>query len=228
MEVLAGADFFTVEVLTWRGLVTYDVLFFIYVRSRRVSVGGITRHPDRCWMAQVAQRDDARHRISEPLSLRAATIATRSSAAGSGKHCSRGVKCTPIPARSPNLNAHAERWARSIKEECLSKLILFGENLLRRVVSDFVEHYHQERRHQGKGNLLLFPVSAPGTPAPQGAIRCRERPRRLTQALQPRRKSILALRGPRYIIGGGCEVPRATPTQNLRMLALAAESTGPQ
>ena len=86
-----------------------------------------------------------------------------------------GVKCRPIPARSPNLNAHAERWVRSIKEECLSKLILLGENSLRRVVSDFVEHYHQERNHQGKDNLLLFPVSAPGTPAPRGAIVCRER-----------------------------------------------------
>jgi putative transposase len=85
------------------------------------------------------------------------------------------VKCTPIPARSPNLNAHAERWVRSIKEECLSKLILFGENSLRRVVSDFVEHYHQERNHQGKGNLLLFPVPDPGTPASHGVIRRRER-----------------------------------------------------
>jgi hypothetical protein len=52
---------------------------------------------------------------------------------------------------------------------------LFGENSLRRVVSDFVEHYHQERNHQGKDNLVLFPVSASGTPARQGAIRCRER-----------------------------------------------------
>jgi putative transposase len=72
------------------------------------------------------------------------------------------------------LNAHAERWVRSIKEECLSKLILFGENSLRRVVSDFLEHYHQERNHQGKDNVLLFPVS-PLEPGPPGAIRCRER-----------------------------------------------------
>ena len=75
----------------------------------------------------------------------------------------------------PNLNAHAERWIRSIKEECLSKLILFGEKSLRRVVSDFLEHYHQERNYQGKDNLLLFPVSAPRTLGPQGGVRCRER-----------------------------------------------------
>ena len=72
-------------------------------------------------------------------------------------------------------NAHAERWVRSIKEECLSKLILFGETSLRRVVSEFLEHYHLERNHQGKNNLLLFPVSASREPNLRGAIRCRER-----------------------------------------------------
>src|SRR5260370_38764988 len=77
-----------------------------------------------------------------------------------------GVKSTPIPARSPNLNAHAERWVRSIKEECLSKLILIGENSLRRVVSHFVEYYNQERNHKGKDNHLPFPVFNPRTPGP--------------------------------------------------------------
>ena len=85
-----------------------------------------------------------------------------------------GVKCLPLPARSPNLNAYAERWVRSIKEECLSKLILFGEKSLQRVVSNYLEHYHQERNHQGKDNLLLFPVSA-GEASGRGAIGCRER-----------------------------------------------------
>ena len=73
------------------------------------------------------------------------------------------------------MNAHAERWVRSIKEECLSKLILFGETSLRRVVSEYLEHYHQERNHQGKGNLLLFPASTPSEAGPHRAIRCRER-----------------------------------------------------
>ena len=165
------------EVLTWRGLVTYYVLFFIKISSRRVWLGGITRHPDSGWMEQVARnatmentgylngcryllhdRDDKFCReFRETL------------AAG-------GVQCTPLPARSPNLNAHAERWVRSIKEECLSKLILFGEKSLRRVVSDFLEHFHQERNHQGKGNMLLFPISSVAREsAPSNAIRCRER-----------------------------------------------------
>ena len=62
-----------------------------------------------------------------------------------------------LPARSPNLNAYAERWVRSVKEECLSKVILFGERSLRRALKEYVEHYHAERNHQGKGNVLLFP-----------------------------------------------------------------------
>ena len=62
-----------------------------------------------------------------------------------------------VTARSPNLNAYAERWVRSVKEECLSKVILFGERSLRRALKEYVEHYHAERNHQGKGNVLLFP-----------------------------------------------------------------------
>jgi len=65
--------------------------------------------------------------------------------------------------------------AAALQEECLSKLILFGENSLRRVASEFLEHYHQERNHQGKDNLLLFPVSALQDRNAARAIRCRER-----------------------------------------------------
>ena len=61
-----------------------------------------------------------------------------------------------LPARSPNLNAYAERWVRSVKEGCLSKVILFGAHSLRRALGEYVEHYHAERNHQGKGNVLLF------------------------------------------------------------------------
>ena len=65
------------------------------------------------------------------------------------------VKTLALPAQSPNLNAYAERWVRSVKEECLSKIILFGERSLRRALSEYVEHYHAERNHQGKSNVLL-------------------------------------------------------------------------
>jgi len=178
MDVLAGADFFTVEVLTWRGLITYYVLFFIEIGSRRVSLGGITRHPDSCWMEQVARNatmegtgylNKCRYLLHD-RDRRFCREFRNALAAG-------GVKSLALPARSPNLNSHAERWVRSIKEECLSRLILFGENSLRVAVSNYLDHFHHERNHQGKGNLLLFPggEAASTFPTQSSTIRCRER-----------------------------------------------------
>jgi hypothetical protein len=73
---------------------------------------------------------------------------------------SGGVKTIPLPAKSPNLNAFAERWIRSVKQECLSKLILFGEGPPARVLTEYSRHYHSERNHQGKRNRLLFQIGA--------------------------------------------------------------------
>jgi putative transposase len=83
------------------------------------------------------------------------------------------VKTLALPARSPNLNAYAERWIRSAKEECLSKIILFGERSLRRAVHEYVAHYHSERNHQGKSNVLLF--SRVTETRGEGPVQCRER-----------------------------------------------------
>ncbi|MBV8832936.1 MAG: transposase [Acidobacteriaceae bacterium] len=92
------------------------------------------------------------------------------------RHASVGRHSTSQPASSQsNLNAFAERWVRSIKTECLSKLILFGEASLRRAVTQFIEHYHLERPHQGKGNQLLFPSLVRSTSQHAGRIRCHER-----------------------------------------------------
>ena len=86
-----------------------------------------------------------------------------------------GVQCLRLPPRSPNWNAFAERWVRSVKQECRSHLILFGERSLRKALIPFPEHYHQERHHQGKHNLLLFPAPARLEPGQRRGIRCRER-----------------------------------------------------
>jgi transposase InsO family protein len=158
LALLAGTDFFTAEVLTLRGLVTYYVLFFIHHESRRVDIAGITVHPDEPWMKQIARNvtmegcgilRDCRYLLHDRD-----TKYTRSFRAiiTSGR-----VEPLALPARSPNLNAFAERWVRSVKEECLSKVILFGERSLQRSLSEYVEHYHAERNHQGRGNVLLFP-----------------------------------------------------------------------
>ena len=176
MGVLVGTDFFTVEVLTWGGLVTYYVLFFIELESRRVWIGGITRHPDACWMQQVAR--NATMEDSGYLQGRRYMLHDRDQ-----KFCADfretlaagGVKCVVLPARSPNLNCYSERWVRSVKSECLSQLILFGEASLRRALKNFCEHYHAERNHQGKENKLLFPRPALPACARRGIVRCQER-----------------------------------------------------
>ena len=109
-----------------------------------------------------------------------------------------GVKCLRLPPRSPNLNAFAERWARSVKsvkEECLSHRILFGERSLRKALIQFQEHYHQERNHQGKNNVLLVPTAAPLEPGGRRGIRCRERLGGLLRYYKSRRMNILTKRG---------------------------------
>ena len=126
--VLAATDFFTTEVWTLSGLVTYYVLFVMHVATRRVHIAGLTPFPTECWMTQVARNltmadvgflVDQRYLIHDR----------------DGKYCSAfdtilkdsGVTPVRLPPRSPNLNPQAERWVRSVRDECLSKLILFGE-----------------------------------------------------------------------------------------------------
>src|SRR3977135_515266 len=155
--LLAGTDFFTAEVLTLRGLVTYYVLFFIHLESRLVDTAGITIHPNEAWMKQIARNatmdDCGALRDCRYLLHDRDTKYTRSFRAivASGR-----VEPLMLPAHSPNLNAYAERWVRSVKEECLSKVIVFGERSLRRALSEYVAHYQAERNHQGKSNVLLF------------------------------------------------------------------------
>jgi putative transposase len=175
MDVLVATDFFTAEVWTLGGLVTYYVLFFIHLGSRQVHIAGVTPHPNEPWMVQMA-----RNVTMEEWGVLASghyLIHDRD-----GKYCpafqqmieEAGVKRVPLPPRSPNLNAYAERWVRSVKEECLSRLILFGEASLRHALAQYVEHFHHERNHQGKGNMLLFPGVSQDTDR-QGPIQCRER-----------------------------------------------------
>src|SRR4051795_7234370 len=175
MAVMAGIDFFTADVLTWGGLATYYVLFVIELETRRVTLAGITRHPTQEWMEQVGRNltdfefdslRNHRHLLHDRDTKFCASF--RCIIQVGGVHPLR------LPARSPNLNAFAERWVRSVKQECLSKLILPGESSLRRALAQYVTHYHEERNHQGKNNLLLFP--APVTPRRRGTkLACKQR-----------------------------------------------------
>jgi hypothetical protein len=160
--VIAACDFFTTEVLTPMGLMTYYVLFFIKIGSREVHIADVTQHPNESWMKQVASN---------------VTMEEWGFLCGQRYLLIRlaGIKPSRLPPMSPNLNAYAERYVRSAREECLSQLVLFGEEKLRWALSEFVAHYHEERNHQGKDNVLLFPSVEP-SPTPQGgAIECRRR-----------------------------------------------------
>ena len=176
MDVLAGTDFFTVEVLTWRGLVTYYVLFFLHLESRRVSIAGITRHPDEEWMQQIARSaTQETWGYLHPCRYVLHDHDTKFCASFRSVLRTGGIRPIRLPARSPNLNAFAERWVRSVKQECLSKLVLFGAGPLSRVLAEFSAHYHGERNHQGKGNKLLFPDAGNKTKLRGHAVECRQR-----------------------------------------------------
>src|SRR5215472_12118579 len=175
MAVLAGADFFTVEILTLKGLVTYYVLFFMQLGTRRICIAGMTSYPDAEWMDQQARNVT----LEDWGFLRGCRYLLHDRDAKfslSFRQTMKWGNVNPLrlPARSPNLNSYAERWVRSVKEECLSRLILFGESSLRRALQQYIVHYHEERNHQGKDNRILFP---PQTEVRRklGAVRCRER-----------------------------------------------------
>jgi len=139
LDVLVATDFFTAEVWTLGGLVTYYVLFFLHLGSRKVHIAGMTPHPNEAWMMQTA-----RNVTMEEwgfLSPGQYLIHDRD-----GKYCpafqqiidNAGVERVVLPPRSPNLNAYAERWVRSVKEEALAKMTLFGEDFLRYVLNEYI------------------------------------------------------------------------------------------
>jgi transposase InsO family protein len=175
MDVLWATDFFSTEVWTLGGLVTFYVLFFIKLDTREVHIAGITSTPNEQWMMQMARNLT----MEEWGILKPGQYLIHD---GDKKFCAAfkqipddaGVKRVPLPPRSPWLNAFAERWIQSVKKEALSKMILFGERSLRHVLGEYITHYHEERPHQGKGNVILFP-SAQAEPSPEGPIECRER-----------------------------------------------------
>ena len=160
-EVLAAADFFTVEVATWHGLMSYYVLIVIELATRRVHVAGVIPHPTGDFMRQCARQfTDAfagfllgkRYLLHDRDAkfTRAFDVLLKGS----------GVEAILLPPRSPNLNAHCERCIRSIKAEALDQILLCGERCLYHVLRQYLVHYHTERNHQGLDNRLIVPESA--------------------------------------------------------------------
>jgi len=155
-KVLAASDFLTVEVWTARGLVTHYLLLVISLADRVVQIAGITRRPDEAWMLQVA-----RNLVDEEAGVlhakRYLIIDRDTKYSDQFRRLIRdnGTKVIRLPPMSPNLNAYAERFVRSIKFECLNRMIFIGEASLRRAVAEYMTHYHRERNHQGLNNRLI-------------------------------------------------------------------------
>jgi len=173
-EQIISSDFFTIEVWTPTGLKRFIVLFFIEISTRRVEIGGISRNANGLWMAQIARNltDDVdgffkgkRYLIHDRDPLFTQQFLSMLA--------DMGIESVKLPPRSPNLNAYAERFVRTIKESCLEQMILFGEDSLRTSIRQFLDHYHLERNHQGLQNRLIIPMKA--TVDREGRIERRER-----------------------------------------------------
>jgi putative transposase len=172
-ESFAACDFFTVEAWTPLGLKRFLVLFVIDLATRRVRIAGIDPYPHEKWMLQQARNITDPEGIlagkrflihdRDPLFTRQFRQTCRAA----------GIRCLRMPKRSPNLNAYAESFVRAIKYECLNKMILFGERHVRHVIEEYVDHYNNERPHQGIGNRR---INKPQVPPPRdGPVACRER-----------------------------------------------------
>ena len=172
-DVLAATDFFTVEVWTRAGLVTHYVLFFIHLASRRLRVAGITTNPTGDWTSQIARNETADDwGFLDGIRYLIHDRDTKSCDEFRSVLRSAGIRPLALPPRSPSLNAFAERWVRSIKEECLDRLIFFGTDSIRRALCEFETDYLEERPHQGLWNELVQP---PTRTVGDGAIERHER-----------------------------------------------------
>jgi transposase InsO family protein len=174
-DALVGTDFFTWDVLTPFGLITHYVLFFIRHKTREIHLAGITTNPDMRWMSQIAKNLT----MPEWGFLQKGMIVlhdrgTQFCPAFKRILQNEGVQTLMLPFQSPNLNAYAERWVRSVKEECLSRLIIIGEPMLRHALKEYLAHFHSERVHQGL-QAIPFPAPESSRGSPKGRILRRQR-----------------------------------------------------
>lgn len=170
-KTLWSCDFFHKKVLTPRGFKRYTTLVFMHIESRKIIVTNATKHPTNDWMCRVAECFPL---MVEQLGLQPPTVLVRDNDVLYSRDFNEtlqceGVKPYPLPIKAPLMNAHIERWIKSLKVECLDHFIPVGGKHLDYLISECVEHYHHERPHQGIGNR---PIISNGPPPITGEIRC--------------------------------------------------------
>jgi len=147
---MLACDFFTVETAWLR---TLYVLFFIEHGSRRVHLAGVTANPQGPWMRQQARNLAIEERLPSIHFLLHDRDA-KFSGPFDELIRSEGVRLVKMPVRAPQANAVAERWVRTIRNECLDHILIFGRRHLERVLRDYVAHFNGERPHR---SLDLMP-----------------------------------------------------------------------
>jgi len=173
-DVLASVDFTTIEVWTKSGLVTCYLLFVMELATRRVLFAGCTPNPDESWMYQAARNlSDAEDGFLRGKKYLLMDRDAKFSEAFRVTLQQVGTEPVRFPPRSPDLSPNLERFMRSVKEECLERMVFFGERSLHAAVVAFLIHYHAERNHQGLGNRLIDPGEEVGRTT--GKVACRER-----------------------------------------------------
>ncbi|MHB8629604.1 MAG: integrase core domain-containing protein [Aggregatilineales bacterium] len=167
-QQMLACDFFTIETIR---LQTIYVLFFIEMDSRRVHLAGCTAAPDSGWVSQQA-RNLVWQRADTPHTMRFLIHDhdTKFSAAFDNIFVAEGVEIVRTPVQAPKANAVAERWVRSVREECLDQLLILSERHLRRVLTEYVSYYNAARPHQGLGQQAPIPHG----PSRAGTIHCRD------------------------------------------------------
>ena len=161
-DTLAAIDFTTVETWISSGLTTFYLLFAMELNTRKVHFAGCSVHPNEAWMKQTA-RELTNHFDGFLLNTNYLIMDRDTKFCESFRAflSDEGVKPVRLPPRSPNFNAHLERFFRSLKAECLDRLILFGEKAMCNAVREYLAHYHTERNHQGLDNELIVPLERP-------------------------------------------------------------------
>jgi putative transposase len=138
-------------------LVTQYLLFVISLADRAVKIAGITTRPDELWMLQIARNvTDAQVGAIRAKRYLIIDRDTKYSEQFRRLIQDNGTNVIRLPPMSSNLNAYAERFVRSIKHECLDRMIFIGQASLRRAVAEYIEHYHRERNHQSIENRLIY------------------------------------------------------------------------